>query len=433
MEFLLQLLNLTIVIVIGFALDCSLAIADHANAGNVMLSSLIDEAQKNNIEIKEAEKQYEASIFLRNKANSPFLPSLSIEGGYHDGRYDNEFSRGIFLYGQAKYNIYHGGKDKIELNLQDEESQFLKFKIEKIKARVDREVSRKYYELLYLQEGIGLKMEALEANKSQLSLAIKKKLAGFTSQADVLEFELREATLNSDINILKREESTKERDLRLLIGRLDGQMIRVGGHLHRESSVNNIDSLLSITAEESPELKDVEKDIRISNLLKASITGDYLPQVNLEGKYGKFNAEERVSDKANNALIVLQMSIPIFNGLETVSGRKVQMAEIEKNELKASRLRQEIKVKIESSLAKLGSIEERLNLEEKNIERAKKYYEITLNEYKKGVKNSPDVAGAAERLFDAYLRNLEFRKDYFITRLELAEAVGIRDRDLAKI
>lgn len=430
MEFLRTLPTL---IAIGMITSAEpIAFADHPNAGNVALSALIEVALKNNIEIKESEKQYEASLALRRQAISPYLPEVSVEGGYQNSKFDTESSNGSFAYGRATINLYRGGKDQAELNARSEEEKFQNIKFEKTKAQVEREVSKKYYELLYLQEGIAVKEEAIEANKSQTDLALKKRSAGYTSQADVLEFELREATLNSDIGFLKREEATKERELRRLLGRVDEPIIRVGGHLHRETFTKDIGTLLKLALQERVDLKEADKNIAVSNLQYKSLFGDYLPKVDLEGKHGKLVGEERVFNNNHNSVVMLKVSIPLFSGLDTVYGRQAKSNEVAKNDLTAARIRQEIKVQLENAISRLRSIEERLNLEEKNIERSKQYYTITLNEYRKGVKNSPDVAGAAERLFDARLRNLEFRKEFYLTRIEITEAVGISNVDRGK-
>ena len=408
-----------------FTLAAFPALADHPNAGNVTLSALIVEALKNNIEIKEVEKQYEASVASRKQAIAAYFPEVSIEGGYQKEKFDSESSSGTFGYGMARINLYNGGRDQAHLSIRSEEEKFIKLKMEKAKSKIEREISRKYYELLYLQEGIAVKEEALKVNKSQNELAVRKKSAGFTSQADVLEFELREATLNSDINLLRREETAKERELRQLLGRNDGPVIRVGGHLRREQFVQGDDGLLKTALEQRIDLKESEKNIAVSNLQHKSIFGGYLPRVDIEGKYGKLLGEERAFSNTNNSVVMLKVAVPIFSGLDTVYARQAQASEIAKNELSASRIRQEVKVQIGNALSGLRSIEARLDIEENNVERASKYYAITLAEYKKGVKNSPDVASAAERLFDAKLRSLEFRKELYLTQIEIAEAAGV--------
>ncbi len=406
------------------------AYADHPNEGNVTLSSLLKEAQENSLEIKEAQKQSESTSALRRQAISGYLPHVSIDGGSQTTQYDDEKSNGVFAHLNGTVNLYRGGKDKANQEIQSAEEDFQKVRAEKTKARIIREVSAKYYELLYLSEGIALKEDARTANKNQMALAQKKKNAGFTSQADVLEFELRDSTLASDINFLKLEETIKERELARLVGRSQNKPIHVKGHLERIRVAKTTDDLLKRALAEREDLKEAEKNLRVSELGYKSLFGDYLPRIDLDGKFGKLATDERVFTELNNYSFALKVSIPIFSGLETKYGRHAKFEEIAKNELSASRLRQEIRVQLENALTKLRSIEERLDLEEKNIERSKQYYEISLSEYRKGVKNSPDVAGAAERLSDARLRNLEYRKNYELTRIELAETIDIAPGDL---
>ena len=78
----------------------------------------------------------------------------------------------------------------------------------------------------------------------------------------------------------------------------------------------------------------------------------------------------------------------------------------------------------ENLFSRLSTLTDRLNLEEKNLSKSEDYYKITLSEYKRGVKNSPDMVGASERLLEARIRNLEYRKDYYLTKLRIYELVS---------
>lgn len=406
-------------------LICSSAFAHHPNEGTLTLPTLIENAYKSNLELQEAQKQLESISASRRKTVSPFLPQVSVEGGYQSLQLDGERTRGSLVYGLATLNLYRGGKDFSQRESQTREEQFQKLMLTKTQARIERMVSKKYYELLYLLEGITLKEQAIEANGNQMALARRKKASGFTSDADVLEFELREATLRSDVNFLKREETVRERELARLIGLDLDQALRVAGHLERSHFSKQSNELLQLAQLENESLKESEKDFALSELDYKAAFGDYLPRVDIEGKYGRLANEERVYTRNDNYSLGLKVSIPIFSGLDTVYARKSRASAMARNEIALTRVRQEIQVQLENGLSKLKSVEERLDLEEQNLDRSKRYYEITLAEYKRGVKNSPDVAGAAERFFDSRLRNLEYRKDYFLTLLEVAEVVGL--------
>jgi len=414
----------TLVLAGVLGLTAPSSLADHPNQGSATLKNLVEQALGANPQIREAEQSYKAAQRQAQSTWAPYLPQISLEGGQQQLRLDSQTDSGSFGYGLAQWNLYRGGQDQArrEQLLIDEE--FFRTQLEQAKARVEREVSRLFSQLLYLQEAIAVKNEALEANRNQLTQAQRKQGAGFTSKADVLEFELREATLRSDLNLLSQEETTKERELRLLLNQTSAEPIRVGGHLHRDKLKASPQDLVAEGLRSQEDLRRATRDLQQSQLQSRILKGDYLPRIDFEGKYGHLFSEEASPRASDDYSLMLKVSLPIFSGLETTQLSRAQKEMVARETIAVERLKIELQTKVESAVARLRSIEQRLDLEEQNIERSKQYYTITLAEYKRGVKNSPDVAGAAERLFDSRLRNLEYRKDYYLTCIDLAETVG---------
>ena len=66
-------------------------------------------------------------------------------------------------------------------------------------------IETKFSKALYLQESIKLYSTALEQNKTFAQMAKKKKTSGLASDADVIEFDLNEAILRSDLEEIKSE------------------------------------------------------------------------------------------------------------------------------------------------------------------------------------------------------------------------------------
>jgi len=79
---------------------------------------------------------------------------------------------------------------------------------------------------------------------------------------------------------------------------------------------------------------------------------------------------------------------------------------------------------LDAALTEIKALNQRIDLEEKNLERFEKYYKLTLDKYRRVVKNSPDMVGASERILDARLRNLEYRRDLMIAQAKLYELTG---------
>ncbi|OYZ13487.1 MAG: hypothetical protein B7Y39_17580, partial [Bdellovibrio sp. 28-41-41] len=67
---------------------------------------------------------------------------------------------------------------------------------------------------------------------------------------------------------------------------------------------------------------------------------------------------------------------------------------------------------IENEVAELKLLHSQVHDAEENIVRAEKYYKLTQSEYARGVKNSPDMLSASEKIFEVKNKRLEILKDF---------------------
>lgn len=413
------------VFLLGLLSSFSLAYTQTEVGPPSTLPALIQEATERNPEILEAQKAYEQAQARQNQARSPFYPEFGVEGGLESYKTSSESLSNSFGYVFGRYNLYRGGRDRYGLLARTKEEAFASFELLKTKTRIQREISSQYYSLLYLQEAIQVKEEALKLNASQVQMAEKRARSGITSQVDVLEFELRDATLKSDIYLLTQERDQAMREIKRLLNRSDDSKVTVQGELGHEHLNRNVPELLELALKERPDLRANDKDQEVASLAYSATLGEWLPKVDAEVTYGTLDRRNRVLDQTPSWDALIKISIPLFSGFDSYYGRKAQAKEVARLDARGTKIRQDVRTQVESAFARVKAIESRVDLEEKNIERAKQYYSITLSEYKRGVKNSPDLAGAAERLFDSRLRILEFRKEFYLARIGLAEAVGI--------
>ncbi len=364
-------------------------LAHHPNEGSLTLEQLLKEAETENLEIKEAEGQMKSSDAAASSEYGKLLPQLSVEGGPLATKYDDEKNSGTAVYGKAEWNLYRGGKDSNELDKARIKSEFEKKKYEAIKSKVVREVSRVYYELLFLLEGSDLKQKAIEMNQEQMKLAKLKKNSGFTSSADVIEFELREATLKSDLKMFAQVIAEKSRELSVLLGRKDSSVPNlVKGHLIRENS-NSLskEGILSRLSDNNIEIAEAQAEFKSSEKDAAIAKAGFLPSVDVEAKYGKIANEEKVFTDNNNYSVMLKLSIPLYSGFETMNQTKSARSAVIAKDAAASRKNLSAVAETENLFSQLATLTDRLNLEEQNLSKSEEYYKITLGEYKRGVKN----------------------------------------------
>jgi outer membrane protein TolC len=404
----------------------NLAFAHHPNEGSLSLEQLLKEAESQNLELKEADSYLKASEAESKSQYGKLMPQLSVEGGPLSTKFDDDKNSGTTLYGRADWNLYRGGRDQDAIDKSKIKRELDRKKYEAVKSRVVREISRVYYELLFLLEGTALKEKALEMNQEQMKLAKLKKSSGFTSSADVIEFELREATLNSDLKMFSQVISEKSRELSVLLGRKDSSIPNlVKGHLKREDSPTlSRESILSRLKDSNIEIAEAQAELQMSQKDASIAKSGFLPAIDLEAKYGRIANEERVFSDNNNYSVMLKVSVPLFSGLETINQTRAASSTIAAKDAATSRKSLSAYAETENLLSQLSTLTDRLNLEEKNLSKSEEYYKITLGEYRRGVKNSPDMVGASERLLEARIRNLEYRKDYYLTKLRIYELIS---------
>lgn len=411
-------------------IQSNLALASHPNEGMLSLDNLIQEALANSPDIKSSEANLQATTFRYKSTFGAFSPELSLEGGPLTTKFDNESNSGTSAYGKAEWNLYRGGKDSAERSKREIEENLARRQLDQTKTKIAREVSRVFYEMAFTLESIAIKEKALELNQEQTKLAHTKKSAGFTSEADVIEFELREATIKSDIKELLQEKQSKSKELSVFLGRSEASNdLAVKGHLEKATQIPNKNKLIQTISDLNPDIIEAKANLESSKEDKATARSGFLPKIDLQAKYGKIANEEKVFSENNNYSVGLTVNIPLFSGFSSANELSVATAQVAHSEALVMKQSLSAKAEAETLFSQLATIQERLDLEEKTLSRSEQYYKITLGEYRRGVKNSPDMVGAAERLLNSRIRNLEFRRDFQINRLRLLAMVGAGPND----
>ncbi len=411
---------------LGLAIGiCGVAHADHPNEGKIAISQLIDEAGKNSLEIKQAEENLKS---LQSKLHSQYgrlSPKISLEGGPQSSKFDDEKSNDTVLYGKAEWNLYRGGSDKALIDLAESEIEIQEKRLKSLKNKIKKDVSKIYYELQFILESVSLKQRALELNSQQMEIAKAKNRSGFTTSSDVLEFDLRGSTLQSDLVLLNQKLEDKAGELNVLLSRKNFHSNEaVKGHLIRESFNFNREDLLAKMQDNNDQLLLSKLELQQMENEKQQAKSQFLPKLDLEAHYGKLATDEKVFTDKDNYSLLLKLNIPLFSGFENYNSVKSTSAKLAASQLSFEQKRISLSAELDSLLAESKALNARLDLEEKNLERSEKYYKLTLGEYRRGVKNSPDMVGASERLLEARIRNLEYRRDLMLAKTKIQGLTG---------
>lgn len=391
--------------------------------------SPLDEAKRvaieNNPEIASLDRALSEARAQKQRFRSAFLPRLGLGTGV-----DTELAeagRGTsalyFAYGQ--WNVFRGFEDAARSNIAQAEIDKAAVRLEKAKFRLGLDVESQFYLYAFKTLALRLTEQALEVNQTQIQLAKVRRESGLLSGTDLLEYELREARLQSDtVNIELDRRLAKTALMRLLgdsASRKDVELPSDLGHWH---VVGTLEEHLQRASRESEPVQIASEEVRIAELESRQAKAKWLPTVDLEARAGRIPYGDRyLSDETTFRGNVL-LRWELFSGTETIWLRREM--ELKKQKLEKSLRAAQLSTGSEVTAAwtKIKSTETRVHLEERNEARAKKYYASVIAEYKRGVRNSTDVRAAAEILFDASLRRASFKYDFLNQKIELERALG---------
>jgi len=387
------------------------------------LKELLSEALSKNLEYQEAQKEAAKAAAHSGVARAGFFPELGVEGGGRSNR-EREKRNDLFYYGYGRYNLFRGFKDLHSYFAFSSRQELAGFKEQQVKNSVAREIARHFYELLYLNEAIRLRMADFKLSETQIEMAKKKESAGLTTKADLYEFQLHQSALEADLSLLDQERKDKLRKLARLAGLGEVENIEVDGNLELNSEPPSLEQLLSLATSQNESFRAAETAKRVALYEKRSAMSGWSPSVDVEAQYGKLMDTDFIESRKNSWAVVGKITLPLFSGFSTYQEYEFSKSEFEQKELAVLRTKKDLENEVRSLFGLWKSLKQRLKIERDRKQNAKKYYELTLSEYRRGVKNSPDLAGATDQMLESQLKEAELLRDLQLTQLRLAEATG---------
>lgn len=335
-----------------------------------------------------------------------YLPSISLNAGTGRDTRLRDDDRGTQAFVEGKWNLYKGGHDSAVRDKLKTTAELEKINYD-IKKRDTLFRAREIYvSLIAIQKSLEVLNREAELNKQQKSMAQKKVNAGLTSNVDGIEFDLRSDFIEAEQSKLASEKSVRNAEIKSLLDYDNDEVVIVGDIVppqNREMKLINISN--------SPARSASELEMQISEADKRIARSGFLPEVNVVAAYGRQTLQRDDLIKNDETTAILSISVPIFSGFSTMNLSRAQTERAYAKEKLARQTRNDLKAQAEGSSSRWKETWALYDLNQKTLERAKKYYELTLGEYRRGVKNSPDLVSATERLFDTEMKSIGLIKD----------------------
>ncbi|MCB9229528.1 MAG: TolC family protein [Deltaproteobacteria bacterium] len=372
-----------------------------------------------NYHLKSLQKEKEALYFQSNLEASKFFPELSMVSAI--SRYGASAKEtGSVAYADFKYNLFNGFRDQADFHLSRSDLEKADLLLKKEIFKIGLDVEAAFHTYIYFRDLIDLQKKSLTMNTEHQSLVNKTKKTGLINATDVMEFIIKDAMLRSDLELIMQNLEETRISLKSLLGDQVGSGITPVGSLQHQHIRGSLMSYIDRIKTSSFPVKIANIDLKQANIRIRRLRSSWLPSLNLEIQAGQITNET----KDFNVNFLLSMNFALFSGFESRYERQKEYSRLERDEnlLKESIL-QSVSG-IERSFKRLRTIERRVDLEEHNTDRSKKYYTSVKNEYLRGYKNSSDLASAAERYTESRKRKIEFMYEFLMEKITLERSLG---------
>ena len=418
-----RLLIVSLAYVVGFPL---LAFADGLTVTSENIKGLLE---AKNAKVSAARLETGAAVEREGSLKRSFLPSVEVYGGQENFKSGTLSRKTQPVYGaEAKVNLYNGGRDRIENEVRTLETQKRGFQTQRIASEEIEKARSIYWQIIFLQEKVSLLKTTLEVNKQNLGAAQKRIRSGVATDSDRFEFEMKEVDLKRELAQGNVELAAQVRLLRILLGLNEGTKLSFTEPLIHD---HQYEGLLTHSGKQHEFLyKESEIQGAQFSLAAKGNNRAWWPKLDAFAAYNNYN--ERIEsagpgtppDLRDETVFGLRLTMSLPAGFE--SNREASA--LSKEGMAATVLsefqRQEVEAHLENEAAELKFLHDQVHEAEENIKRAESYYKITQSEYNRGVKNSPDVLGASDKLFDMRHKRLEIIKNFQVSKAHVLSKIG---------
>ncbi|MGZ3743409.1 MAG: TolC family protein [Pseudobdellovibrionaceae bacterium] len=387
----------------------------HALTG---LSSLEQQVIEKNQILAALKSEIESKENLRHSSYANYYPSLSAVGGWGQNRLDNpeESNKGYVGYLDGRINLFNGFRDLAVTNQTEISVELKKLEYESSRLEIRLELIETMSNMIYLHKLQSILNDEAKITQEQKTMAAKKVRAGLTSSVDNLELTLREkeiAIQQKQIDQLHNE--SHQKFLQLFGNDIpDSELDKVSF-----DSLENLKQIRSFNDKKNPEVQKAQLFLKQSELEQKELRADSLPSVDFIYSFGRLTPSENSPMQFNESKYALQISLPLFSGFGTRHKIKAGYSESVARQFRARQALFNSQSSFNSLKEKIQELSDLYEINEEKLVASKKYFEMTVEEYKRGIKNSPDLVNATERWFSSQKKKFELLKELEMTKTRI--------------
>ncbi len=404
------------------------------------LEECLDFAMKNNLDVQRAEYEIQNNEVAVLQAKGQVLPTLSVNSsyGFRFGRSINPITNlfeenriGNFnLSGNSNVTLFAGRRivNNIKQNQTTLEASI--YNLEATENNVMLSVVRAFLDVILAEEQLKIAKKQLETTSEQLVRTKYLVEAGSLPMSEL--FDLQSQLATNEVDVINAENAFGLNKLALM------QTMQMPADQSFELYIpeleieefalpeNSVRAVYNVANETLPQIKNADLSIVSSELALKSARGGYSPTLGFGASMftnyadrALANFEEQLRNNQSTALN-MQLSIPIFNGLQTRGNVQRAKVNVEVAKLNAQDTRNVLRQEIETVFGNALAAAQTYQASLKRVASTEESFRMAKERYDIGDINFVDYQVAQNNLFNAQVE-LSRSKYQYIFRVKILD------------
>jgi len=347
--------------------------------------------------------------------NIPPIPPKNIKvGDYDNWAAKIEIQQLLFASGKVSYG-YKAARTRIKATEAG---------VESAKQASAQAAGESFYTVILAREILIAKQDALNRSQEHLKDVQTKFNSGAASRLDLLRAMIDVNNLEPEVTKAQESLSIAHTAFKRILGlNLDAQT-DITGDLDTPSVKINLEDAESRAVKNNPRLNIFRFSEKAAGQLELSNRADWLPKVVAFGSYTYQKPYFTDLEGMDFLSFGAGLSIPIFDGLASLSSMKESRADQKKARVQYLDTVDQIDFDIRKAFLDMDEAARRIKSTSENLLKANEVVKIAEASYRSGAVTNLDVIDAQLAVTQVRLAVLAAKYDYSIARIRLMAATG---------
>lgn len=354
-----------------------------------------------------------------------FIPEITAYKEFQSTQQGEEFFvKHPEMRARAQFNLYNQGKDYLNTQVTKTELLNQQSQVSLTLKQQTKLAGVLYWNLVFYKEMNALHKSMIKINEQNKRSANKRIQSGLATESDRLEFDMTQIELKHHLKEIAFKLKTIKQSLSLLLGTENFEVPEKLIHAHK------IENLITNSVLSQDYVEPIKNKFELFKT-KDQLTSLYwTPKVDFNIEYEKYDKTIRIpslniTDSLESELVLsLSLTFDLDGATRTNKTSKALAYKAKAYEHEYYYQKQKRQNELSSKVEELKLMHHLVHEVEEEIELAQKYYNLTKKEYSRGAKNSPDMLGAANRLYDKNKERLKLIRDYHVLKTEYLSLIN---------